>query len=131
MKPPSHSGLPDTTEDTIWVIKKTVYGLKDSNRPFYNLLKKTILSFTSTENIKFEVGTVEQCLFIGRDSTGKDVTYIVSVGYVDDLIVEDRSNQNHVSKQIMECIQKYWKVNDEGILTRYLGVHFTRDPNEG
>jgi hypothetical protein len=58
VKPPS--GLPGTTEDTIWVIKKTVYGLKDSNRAFYNLLKKTILSFTSTEIVKFEVGTVEQ-----------------------------------------------------------------------
>jgi hypothetical protein len=50
------SGLPVTTEDTIWVIKKTVYGLKDSNRAFYNRLKKTILSFTSTEKIKFKVG---------------------------------------------------------------------------
>jgi hypothetical protein len=127
VKPPS--GLPGTTEDTIWVIKKTVYGLKDSNRAFYNLLKKTILSFTSTEKIKFEVGTAEQCLFIARDKTGKAVTYIV--GYVDDLIVADRSNQNHVSKQIMECIQKYWKVSDEGTLTRYLGVHFTRDANGG
>jgi hypothetical protein len=47
VKPPS--GLPGTTEDTIWVIKKTVYGLKGSNRTFYILLKKTILSFTSTE----------------------------------------------------------------------------------
>jgi hypothetical protein len=126
VKPPS--GLPGTTDDTIWVIKKTVYGLKDSNRAFYNLLKKTILSFTSTEKIKFEVGTAEQCLFIARDATGKAVTYIV--GYVDDLIVF-KSDKNNVSIQIMECIQKYWKVNDEGILTRYLGVHFTRDPNEG
>jgi hypothetical protein len=50
VKPPS--GLPGTTEDTIWVIKKKVYGLKDSNRVFYNLLKKTILSFTSTEKWK-------------------------------------------------------------------------------
>jgi hypothetical protein len=56
MKTPS--GLPCTTEDTIWVIKKTVYGLKDSNRAFYNLLKKTILSFTSTEKITFNVETV-------------------------------------------------------------------------
>jgi hypothetical protein len=32
VNPPS--GLPGTTEDTIWVIKKTVYGLKDSNRAF-------------------------------------------------------------------------------------------------
>jgi len=37
--------IPGTTEDAIWVIKKTVYGLKDSNRAFYNVLKKTILSF--------------------------------------------------------------------------------------
>ena len=70
--------------------KKTVYGLKDSNRAFY---KKSIISFTSTEKVKFEVGTTEQCLFIGRDETGKDITYIV--GYVDDLIVADRSNQGN------------------------------------
>jgi hypothetical protein len=127
VKPPS--GLPGTTDDTIWVIKKTVYGLKDSNRAFYNLLKKTILSFVSTENIRFEVGTAEQCLFIARDATGKAATYIV--GYVDDLIVAERSIQKHDSKQIMECIQKYWKVSDEGTLTRYLGVHFTRDANGG
>ena len=35
----------------------------------------------------------------------------------------------------MECIQKYcvtyWKVINEGTLTRYLGVHFTRDTNGG
>ena len=31
----------------------------------------------------------------------------------------------------MECIQKYWKVSDEGTLTRYLGVHFTRDAHGG
>jgi hypothetical protein len=29
VKPPN--GLPGTTEDIIWVIKKTVYALKDSN----------------------------------------------------------------------------------------------------
>ncbi len=123
------SGLPGTTEDTIWVIKKKVYRLKDSNRAFYNLLKKTIFSFTSTENVKFEVGTAEQCLFIARDATAKAVTYMV--GYVDDLIVADRSIQRHVSKYIMECIQKYWKMSDEGTLTCYLGVHFTSDANGG
>jgi hypothetical protein len=70
-------------KDSLWI-----NGLEDSNRAFYNLLKKTILSFTSTEKIKFEVGTAEQRLFIARDTTGKTVTYIV--GYVDDLIVADR-----------------------------------------
>ena len=53
----------------------------------------------------------------------KNCSYIV--GYVHDLIVADRSNQNHVSKQIMDCIQKYWKVSDEGTLTRYLGIPST------
>jgi hypothetical protein len=87
--------------------------------------------FSVTEKIKFEVGTAEQCLFIGRalGKTGNVVTYIV--GYVDDLIVPDRSNQNHVSKQILEYIQKYWKVSDEGTLTHYLGVLFTKDVNGG
>ena len=31
----------------------------------------------------------------------------------------------------MECIQKYWKVSDEGTLTRDLGVYFTRNAHEG
>ena len=91
------------TQQRIPFGSKRQYGLKDSNRAFYNLSKKTILSFTSTEKIKCEVETGEQCLFIARDKTEKVVKYIV--GYVDDLIVPDRSNQNHVSKQIMECIQ--------------------------
>ena len=52
------------------------------------------------------------------------VTYIV--GYVDDLILADRSNQNHFSKQIMECIQKYWKVGDERTLRHVLGQYMTR-----
>jgi hypothetical protein len=47
---------------------------------FYNLLKKTFPSFTS-EKIKFEVGTAEQCLFIASDKTGKAVTYIVGYTY--------------------------------------------------
>jgi hypothetical protein len=64
-------------------------------------------------------------MFIEQDKTGKDITY--TVGYVDDLIVADRSNQHHVSKQVMECILKYWKVSDKGTLARYLGVHFTKD----
>jgi len=42
---------------SIWVIKKTVYGLKDSNRVFFNMLKKAILSFTvmSTEKMKLKM----------------------------------------------------------------------------
>ena len=46
--------------------------------------------------MKFEVGTAEQCLFIARDATEKAVSYIV--GYVDDLIVADRSHQRHVER---------------------------------
>ena len=60
------------------------------DRVLYNLLKKTILSFTLTDKIKFEIGTDEPYLFIGRHKMEKVVTYIVEED--DDLIVVDRSN---------------------------------------
>jgi hypothetical protein len=71
--PPHHHYPCEATE---WITRhnrgyhlghqKTVYGLKDVNRAFYNLLKKTILSFTSTEEIKFENGgwTVDNSPYI-------------------------------------------------------------------
>jgi hypothetical protein len=57
-------------KDSVWIERQ-------SQSLLYNLLKRTILSLTSTEKTKFEVGTPEQCLFMGRDNTGKVVTHIV------------------------------------------------------
>jgi hypothetical protein len=86
---------------------------------------------TSVETFSSPLSVLKgDCWTISIQSKGqkrKSVTCIV--GYVDDLIVVDRSNQNHVSKQIMECIQKYWKVCNEETWTRHRGVHFTRDTN--
>jgi hypothetical protein len=76
--------------------------LKDSNRVFYNLLKDCWIR-RWLDNI---------------------------VEYVDDLIVVDRSIQRHVSKQSMECIQKHWKVNNEGTLTRYEWVLIATRKNQ-
>jgi hypothetical protein len=77
-------------------MKKTVYGLKRVKELSTHGKKKQNKIWSW--NFKF----CGRCLFIARDATGNAVTYIV--GYVDDLIVADRSDQNHVSKQIMECI---------------------------
>ena len=56
-----------------------------------------------------------------------------------DITVSLYQNQNPVTnlsdwRQFcvsLTCIQKYWKVSDEGTLTRYLRVHYTRDVNGG
>ena len=82
----------------------------DEDKDLVNAFCATPLEGRSLRGkIKFEVGTAEQCLEIGplfnveqstallieKDITRKVVTYIV--GYVDDLIVVDRSNQHNVS----------------------------------
>ena len=50
-----------------------------------------------------------------KDEMDKAFTYFV--GYVEFLIVADRSKQNHVFKQIMESTQRYRKVSNEETLT--------------
>ena len=72
------------------------------------------------EKIKLKVGTAEEYLFVAKLETDKVVTYMV--GYVGDLIVADRSKQNHVSKQIIECTQSQCHV----IRLKYL--HFRYQP---
>jgi hypothetical protein len=96
-----------TTEREITILEATgVITRHNRYHCFLQLMRKTKQSFTST---------------------AKAVTYIV--GYVDDLIVADISNQNDVSKQIMEFIQKYWKVSDEGTSSLTLPYPLPTSPN--
>ncbi len=78
-------------EDTIWVIERQ---------------KQTFLQPVEENDLVIYLNyCTTKKMFITQDKTGKAVTY--TVGYVDDLIVADRSNQHHVSKQVMECMYAY------------------------
>ena len=104
VKPPN--GLPDTTQDTIWVMEKTVYGLKDNHRASYTTCwreRSCPLHQRKRQNLKS--------------------------GLLNNVCSWEGITQEKLLHTLLERIQRYWKVSDEGTLRWYLGVHFTRHTN--
>ena len=122
VKPP-----PDCApSNKLWRIKKSVYGLKDSNREFYNAFKKLVLEFKySDSQLQFKKSQSEPCMYVLRDN--QDKTLAIMVGYVDDLIVADRSKNQVITKELITHLRTGWSVTLEGELERFLGIHFKRN----
>ncbi|GKD10694.1 retrovirus-related pol polyprotein from transposon TNT 1-94 [Tanacetum coccineum] len=87
----------------VYKIKKTLCGLKQGPRTWYDLLSKFLLSY------EFSKGTVDPTLFIRRQ--GKDIL-LVKI-YVDDIILALRISQSprgiflNQSKYALESLKKY------------------------
>ena len=95
-------------------VTKNLYGGKDSGRTWYLHLKKGLatIGFHPSEN--------DDCVFY-RGTTA----FLV---YVDDGILID-PDKRKVDKAIKD-MQTIFKVEDEGSLEDYLGVHVTQHPNQ-
>ena len=119
--------------NTYWHIQKDVYGLQESNRNFHKAKTKKVLSFYSSTNLRFTQSKAEPCLFIIHDKQNKPLTYLI--GYVDDLIIIDRSPNEHLTQEIISHLkdksnnQTGWEITSQGVLERFLGVHFQRHPD--
>jgi len=122
VKPPQDCAKPNK----LWRIKKSVYGLKDSNREFYNAFKQLVLEFRYTKyQLKFKKSLSEPCMYVLCDQQEK--TLAIMIGYVDDLIVADKSENQELTKDLIKHLQTGWSVTLEGELERFLGVHFKRN----
>ena len=121
VKPPPDCAPPNK----LWRIKKSVYGLKDSNREFYNAFKQLVLEFRYSESqLRFKKSQSEPCMYILHDNQDKPLA--IMIGYVDDLIVADKSDNQTITKELIKHLQTGWSVTLEGQLERFLGVHFKR-----
>ena len=100
----------------IVLLNKSLYGLKQATRSWFDLLVSTLKS------IGFEQCKSEPCVLRLFDSKSKKVRMILAV-HVDDMVVAGNSKD---CKWLHERLCKVFPVNNLGPLTWYTGCAFER-----
>ena len=128
---------------------KSVYGLRTSNSDFYKALSNAILSFEKKSETKTDLVEEEKkdkdgrmrtvktlvkrtyrfrrlitdhCIYVYEDDDGNRIL----IGhYVDDLIIATTNPE--LREEFLEHLRKSWDITDEGVLSRFLGTHFSRN----
>ena len=101
--------------DWVCKLKKSIYGLKQSARCWYQKLKETLVQ------MGFEVNPVDSSLF-QRTTNGK--TFYVLV-YVDDLILAAECEHELIRSK--KAMSDRFTMTDLGEVSYYLGLHVLRD----
>ena len=113
-------------DDTGRVLKlvKSIYGLKQAGRNWYNLLRNTL------EGLGFVVSLVDAGLFIMKDPGTLLITAVMLI-WVDDLFfvpfTPGDGNGKPLWDWIVHNLRQHWEVTDLGVLTSALGMVITRD----
>ena len=103
--------------DYVCKLKKSIYGLKQSPRCWYNLLEEYL------SLIGFERCKTDNCIFINKET---EKTYIAI--YVDDIIIIGNSSSN-INNIILKMKERF-RLRDLGELQFCLGFKFKRKRNE-
>lgn len=111
MKPPRGWKLP---EGKVWRVRKSLYGLKQSPRTWWNKLTTTLVSWG------WRVGSFDPCVFI------KDEESLILCLWVDDILLFG-SNEDNI-KAFKKELSKAFKMTDEGHCKSYLGIHVDQQP---
>ena len=100
---------------TVWKLKKSLYGLKQSGRNWHNILH----DFLKQED--FVKSKVDPCLFIRNKD---DDTRTILLVWVDDIIVA--ANFKPSLADIKEKLSQRFNMKDLGPLSMFLGIQFTQ-----
>ena len=116
MNPPPHYTLKDICPGQVLRLNSTIYGLKQSGRRWYEVLRAILESF---EMIRLET---EHAVFYRRESDGSTTILFV---HVDDmtLIARNIALMNKIKSQIASRVT----VDDNGPLHWLLGIEICRD----
>jgi hypothetical protein len=108
IKPPMESG-----SDGIWRLKKTIYGLKDAAKAWYNKVKKVVEELGGIKN------SLEPVLFYWKDGDGKLMGIMCS--HVDDFCY---GGNEEFQERIIEELESKLKVGEKqkGVF-KYIGVN--------
>ena len=114
---------PDADEDAGKILRceKAIYGLRDSSAAFCKYLGEQVMSFRHKGH-KFRQLNTEQCLYSYEDDEGNKMLFC---HYVDDLAIA--STNTALRDELLQHINKTWRVTDEGVLQRFIGINFWRD----
>ena len=99
--------------DHVLKLKRSVYGLKQSPKNFFHLLKTNLLA------VGFTQSSFDPCLFISSD--------VICVTYVDDCLFWAR-NECDIDQAIENIKRKGMDLQVEDSVAGFLGVHIDRYP---
>jgi hypothetical protein len=101
-----------------WKLKKTLYGLADSPRQFYEHMSATLLRNGYIKTVS------DPCVFIKRIS---DVKFIIVVVYVDDLMLA--ATDQHLIDELKQQLQVEYTLTEAPSLESFIGFHITYNVN--
>ena len=98
--------LTEVRSDTLWKLKKTVYGLKQSNREWVELVRKFMKSHG------FECNKYDENFYM-KTVRGRRMFCLV---YVNDILIS--TNRKTDIDWLLKTMNKDWKVKDPGSISR-------------
>jgi len=98
-------------EDYVCLLRKTLYGLKQSPRAWFQLITTVLVDFD------FQQCESDPCIFIHKNENGEH-TYIAL--YVDDLLIAG-DNEEDIAK-IKRRLSERFEMKDLGIARKFLGM---------
>jgi hypothetical protein len=110
--PPEHR---DYGKGKVFRLKKSIYGLKQAGREWYQLLRDTLLKDGWKQCMK------DACVFTRNQGDNKIITII----YVDDMIITAKSIE--AVSEVKKELAKEFKIKDLGELSYILGICVKRN----
>jgi hypothetical protein len=122
-------GFREKDPATVYLTLRAIYGLRQSSREFYTLLRRIL------ESLGLMVCEVDKAVFYGRfkepphpsismPNNGEDLVIFMPV-HVDDGLVA--TNSLPLYEWILSEMNNHFEVNDLGAASLYLGIRITRD----
>ena len=99
----------------LWKLKKTVYGLKQSNKEWIELVRKFMKSHG------FECNKYDENFYM-RTVRGRRMFCLV---YVNDILIASAKKTD--TDWLLRAMNKDREIKDLGTISRYLGMRFTED----
>ena len=99
----------------LWKVKKIVYGLKQSNKEWIELVRKFMKSHG------FECNKYDENFYM-RTVRGRRMFCLV---YVDNILIAAKKKTN--IDWLLRAMNKDWEIKDLGPISGYLGMKFTED----
>ena len=106
-----------TDEDFVWLLNKSIYGLKQSGRQWNAVIHKFFI------NHKFKRSEVDACVYFFRMGNG----VIIILIWVDDIILA--SNLVEYLNKTKNLLKRHFKMKDLGPISNFLGIHVVQTPN--
>lgn len=107
-------GFSKENEDRVCRLRKSLYGLKQASRNWYQKFTSALL------DLGFWSSKADHSLFLYKDSD----TFISILIYVDDVIIV---GNNHTKiQEIKKCLHDRFSIKDLGELKYFLGIEVAR-----